>query len=86
MRRYEEALKLINYLQEVLKPGVSAERDYLRGYLSELAHFAIANSGSHTVRSELEPLLNIELRQIELQRVPAHIKRNFPLPGHPKWQ
>ena len=84
LNRHEDALKLIVHLNSVFEGKTSMEKEYLEGYLSELAHFVIHRSGLSAPR-ELEALLQKDLNSIDLERVPQHLKSKFPLPAHPRW-
>ena len=84
--RTEEALRLIKGLDQVLRRSTIAQLKYLRGYMSLLMQTVKYYNRFAAIDPELEPLLRLNLEDIDLDKVPSHIKRIFPIPSHSKWR
>jgi hypothetical protein len=83
LKRWRETLKLLEDLQPVLmRQGLGEQGKYLAGYASCLAQETIDQSGQKEFQQPLQPLLSVKLDQINLAKVPARLKANFPLIVH----
>lgn len=83
--KYQDALDLITHIQQFLNGRTSTEKDYLEGISRSLLILQF-HAGTHPGPPELESSLRKDLNSIDLKRVPAHLKRKFPLPAHPDWK
>jgi hypothetical protein len=80
LKRWQEALNVIEHLQPILtKKGIGPQSKYLAGYVSWLAREIIDQSGKKEFETRLRPILTFDLHEIDLNKVPAHLKRKFPL-------
>jgi hypothetical protein len=83
--RLEQGLNVIRKLAPILKAGSRAEHDYLRAYLSFLAHAVTAGMEPIAPDSELSSLLQFSPDHIRAGKVPKHIQQKFPIPDRSRW-
>jgi hypothetical protein len=87
VKKPRDAIPIIVRLDQLFGSGAQSPlREYLRGYISLLAQHVVHAVPADAGKPELSSLLKFDVTQINLDRVPKHIKQKFPLPTHPNWQ
>ena len=76
---YQGALAALKGLDPVLMSNTSAEGNYLRGYASLLLRAIMAATHSQSLDEGLTALSQFNLKSIDQSKVPAHLRRKFPI-------
>jgi hypothetical protein len=83
LSRFDQALCVLATAQKQMQsiPNPNPELEYLMCYAGGLGRSAMILSG----KVADTPLFIEDFDRVDLDRVPAHIKRKFPLRTHPCW-